>query len=415
MLGWKPLRAARVGQCSALAVVLSVSVLASSGCGSDSEPTTSDPVTVDIAKLDVGPYSSKPQELVPKDRTLMGRNLEALRIARLMPLPEDIDPALSKYDGGVAPFTQREDFSAGSVMDVLDGEHFNESTPGFVSGFNIRGRSNQDSTISTSIYAAAMLFETDEAAATAAPALARNGFTSTFRYNDGTEPARSMQFPSASVIWTPRMQTLASWYAVGRFVIVSVSHSMENAMLDVSDQAGLVSLADRATSVIAERLKNFQPTPADKRSQLPMDPEGMLRLTLTRPSGDQTAYAVTGTLDRNTALHRALDRQTTRALYDKTGVDFVSYGAGELVRTRDPAAAQTYVKEVSTSRFLHRVDSPPGLPTALCKRYRGPRPREFPFQCFVSYDRYVAVVWSQQQQDAYQRISAQYAILASDE
>ncbi|WP_067819013.1 DUF7373 family lipoprotein [Nocardia inohanensis] len=396
------------------ALLVAIVVFSGAACGSESDAAQPNPPAVDLSKLDTGAYTAVPQDLVPKDPASMGRNLEALRFARLMPLPEEIDPALSEYDGQAAPFTGPQDFSGGSVLEVLDGEHFAESTSGFVSGFHIRGRSNKDSLISSSIYAAAMLFETDEAAASAAPALARNGFTSNFRYSDGTAPARSAQFPSASVIWTPVLQSLASWYAMGRFVIVAVSHSMENVMLDVSDQAGLVTLADRATSVIAERLKNFQPTPADKRTELPIDAEGMLRLTLTRPPGDQTAYALTGTLDRHTALNRALDRQKTAALYDRTGVDFVSYGAGELVRTRDAAAAATLFKEISASRFLHRIDSPPGLPTALCERYRGPRPREFPFQCFVSYGRYVAVIWSQQQQDVYQRVSAQYAILAND-
>lgn len=414
MFGLNRLWPTRLGGRAVLALVLVVASLASAGCGSESEAASSDSVAVDLTKLDVGTYATAPQDLVLKDPAMMGRNLEALRFAKLMPLPEDIDPGLTHHAGYVAPFTRPADFSGGAVLELLDGEHFVDSTPGFVSGFHIRGQSNSDSSISYAIYAAAMLFETDEAATAAAPALARNGFTTNFRYGDGTEPARSAQFPDAAVIWTPKMQTLASWYAVGRFVIVAVSRNIENTLLNVSDQASLVKLADRATDVISERLKNFQPTPADKRSELPVDPEGMLRLTLLRPAGDQTGYALTGTLDRGTALQRAFDRKSIRSLYDRTGVDFISYGAGELARTRDAAAADDYVQQISTSRFLHRIDSPPGLPSAKCERYRGPRAREFPFYCFVAFGRYAAAVWSQQQQDVYQRISAQYAILAND-
>ncbi|WP_157762198.1 DUF7373 family lipoprotein [Nocardia yamanashiensis] len=414
MLGLKKLWRVGVGQRAVLALGLAIAVAASAGCGSESEAATSNSGSIDLSKLDVGTYSSGPQDLTPKDPALLGRNLEALRFAQLMPLPQEIDPALSHRAGAVAPFMRSEDFSGGSILEVLDGDHFAENTPGFVSGFHIRGQSSSDQVISYSISAAAMLFETEEAAAVAAPALARSGFTERFKYSEGTEPARSSMFPTASAVWTPKMQTFASWYATGRFVIVSVTRSMENVLLQVTDQTGLVTLADRTTSLIAERLKNFQPTPADKRPGLPVDPEGILRLTLSRPPGDQTSYAVTGTLDRNTALQRVVDPTKTRVLYEKAGVDFIGFGAGELVRTRDAASAEIYMKEVSASRFLHRIDSPPGLPVALCEKYRGPRKREFPFHCYVAYGRYAAEVWSQQQQDAYQRISAQYAILAND-
>ncbi|UGT39660.1 hypothetical protein LTV02_26845 [Nocardia yamanashiensis] len=414
MLGLNRLWPARFGQRAALALVLVITGLTSVGCGSESEAVNSTSDSIDLSKLDVGPYSAGPTDVVPKDRAAMGRNLEALRLARVMPLPQEIDPALTYYAGDVAPFTRAEDFDGGAVLELLDGERFAENTSGFVSGFHIRGQSSDDKSIAYNISAAAMLFETDEAASVAAPALARTGFTRNFKYGEGTEPAQSLQYPTAAVIWTPKMQTLASWYATGRFVIVAVALNRENVQLNVSDQAGLVALADHTTSVIAERLKNFQPTPMDKLSELPVDPEGMLRLTLSRPTGDRTGYAVTGRLDSKTALQRSTDLARIRELYERTGVDYISYGAGELVRTRDAAAAGVYMKEISASRFLHRIEPPPGLPVALCEKYRGPRSRAFPYHCYVTHGRYAAEIWSQQQQDAYQRISAQYAILAND-
>ncbi|GAB2562676.1 DUF7373 family lipoprotein [Nocardia heshunensis] len=395
--------------CAVAGAMLTVLSIAACGSGHGA----AQPDSVDLTKLDTGGYATKPQPVAPADPDRAARYLEAIRLGEVMPLAKDIDPALTYNPDGAYPFTNAATY-ADANLGIVDYEHFAANTPGFVGGFGIYGQSNRDLEISYSLSAAALLFDTDEQASTAVPALAHTGFSTKYHFDEGSEPASSAAYPSARGVWTPDTQILASWYATGRFVIVTVADNPEDESMHVSDQAGLVARSDHATAVIAERLKNFHPTPADKRIELPLDPAGMIRRTLQRPVGDLTYDPVDGVFDRNTALHLAEDPDETRRLYDKTGIEFLSTGAGELVRARDAAGAAAYIEAVSIDKFHPRIDSPPGLPSARCVTYHGPKPLQFPFHCYVSYGRYAATVWSQQVLDAYQRISAQYAILAND-
>ncbi|MFE3222544.1 hypothetical protein [Nocardia sp. NPDC059228] len=397
----------------AAAAAVAVSVLVSAGCGSESH--AAEEQSVDLSKLDTGNYGTKPRNVQAKNPAQIGKYLEALRIGNIMPLAQDIDPALTHNVPDVNPFTSGDSFLAdqlagnAAAFGWLNMTEFDANTPGFIAGFQTGARSNEDSAISFELKDAVMVFESDDAATTAASALARSGFGK----DEGTEPAHSTTYPSAQIAWTAKDQALASWYATGKFVVLALAINHENAMLHESDQPGLLSLSDKAISVTVDRLKAFQPTPKDKLADLPLDPQGIIRMTLIRPAGDSTAFAFDGTLDAHGALHPADDPNTTRALFDKTGVDLVSYGAGQVVRTRDSAAAATYVTDKGSAKFQRPVDPPSGLPGARCVEYHGPSKNEFPFRCLAAYGRYAAEVWSTQKQDVYQRISAQYAMLAN--
>ncbi|MFE2995116.1 hypothetical protein ACFXG4_08925 [Nocardia sp. NPDC059246] len=411
--GYGRLRSARIGVRAAATAVLAISVLVSAGCGSESRAAEENPV--DLSKLDTGNYGTKPRNVQAKNAAQIGRYLEALRLGNIMPLAQDIDPALTRNVPDVNPFTDGDSFLADQLagntaaFGWLNMTEFDANTPGFVAGFQTGARSNEDSTISYELKDAVMVFESNDAAAAAASALARSGFGK----NEGTEPAHSATYPSAQIAWMAKDQALASWYATGKFVILALAINHENAMLGESDQPGLLALSDKAISVTADRLKAFQPTPKDKLADLPLDPQGMIRMTLIRPAGDSTAFAFDGTLDAHGALHPDDDPNATRALFEKTGVDLVSYGAGQVVRTRDSTAAETYIADKSAVKFEHPIDSPSGLPGARCVEYRGPNQSAAPFSCFAAYGRYAAEVWSTQKQDVYQRISAQYAMLVN--
>lgn len=405
------LRSARIGVRAAAAAALAVSVLVSAGCGSESHAT--DEKSVDLSKLDTGKYPTKPQEYAPKDKALAARQTEALRLGSAMPLPMEIDPALTHGMQGFHPFTGVESFEGDPFLIVLNNTDFAANTPGLVAGFAAAAQSNDDWNISYSLRDAVMIFDSDDAASAAATALARSGFART-ESTDPAEPAHSEQYPSAQVIWLPKNQVLASFYATGKFVIVTIARNTENAELKVSDQPGLVALSDKATAVTADRLKTFQPTPKDKLAELPLDPQGLLRLTLPVPSGDVIAYAFNGTLDKHGALQMVGDSAKSQSRLDQAGVDYLTYGAAQLVRTRDAAAAMKYLQERPRKKFERRIDSPPGLPDAECFKVRTPNTDSFGYHCYFALGRYSVEALSAQQQDAYQRISAQYAMLAND-
>ncbi|MFD7841538.1 hypothetical protein ACFV4K_01180 [Nocardia sp. NPDC059764] len=396
---------------AAAAAALAISVLVSAGCGSESH--SAEQQTVDLTKLDTGSYATKPQQFEPKDAALAARTTEALRLGNVVPLPMDIDPALTHRMLGVQPFTGVDSFEGDPFLQVLDNEHFTANTPGLVAGFATSAKSDADNNIAFSLREAVMIFDTADSATSAASALARGGFART-ESPELAQPASSPQYPSASVTWVPNYQLLASFYATGRFVIVTVAQNTENMQLKVSDQPGLLNLSDKATSATVERLKNFQPTSTDKLAALPLDPQGILRLTLRRPTGDPMAYSFDGVLDNKGALHSSADPSKTAPRYDHTGVDYVGYGVGQMVRTRDTEAAKRYIQEIPVSRFEHRIDPPPGLPSASCYKAKAPNATQFSFHCYVTFDRYAVAVPAAQQQDVYQRTSAQYAILANN-
>ncbi|MEC3955003.1 hypothetical protein VMT65_18320 [Nocardia sp. CDC153] len=389
------------------AVVVGLSIMVSAGCGTDSRSER-----VDLGKLDTGSYATTPQDPKAADATVRARVIEALRLGNVMPVGSEVDPALTHNTDVAHVFVGKNSFSG-----YLNVEHFDSDTPGFVTGFATEAQAPAEAG-RYSLDNAVMIFDSDAAAAKAAEALARTGFDLKDDERADLVSLQSDRHPAAHIIWHPKKQNLASWYPMGRFVLVTVINQAEEFYLqsywNAAPAPAPMALADKAIDVTADRLKSFQPTPPDKITGLPLDPDGILRLTLPRPEGDRTANAFPGALDKHGALHKADEPEVARALFERTGVDLVGYGAGELVRTRDSAAARTYFDTAFIDKFQHRIDSPPGLPNARCVKYHGPRQSAFPFTCYVTFGRYVASVWSQQQQDVYQRISAQYAILAND-
>ncbi|MFE3188691.1 hypothetical protein ACFXHA_06750 [Nocardia sp. NPDC059240] len=407
--GYGRLRSARFRVRAAVAVALAASVLVGAGCGSESHADETKPV--DLSKLDTGTYPTKPHQYAPKDAALAARNAEALRLGSAMPLPMEIDPALTHTMLGVHPFTGADSLEGTAFLDMLNIKDFAANTPGLVAGFATAAQSEDDWNISRSMRQAVMIFESPDAANSAALALAHSGFF------PGTSrvppvPVPSTAYPSAQVIWLPDDQILASFYATGQFVIISTAVNEENWQLKVSDLPGLQTLADKATAAAVDRLATFQPTAKDKLSDLPLDPQSMLRLTIPLPASPIFAYAFDGTLDKRTDLGLASDAAKTRASFDKAGVDYVSYGTTQLIRTRDAAAAKDLYEGRTRTKFEQLIDSPPGLSTAQC--FKGTRSGSPSFHCYLTYGRYLAQAMSTQQQDAYQQISAQYAILAND-
>ncbi|MEU1429286.1 hypothetical protein ABZ412_19615 [Nocardia sp. NPDC005746] len=404
------LRSARLGVRAAAAAALAISVVVSAGCGSESHAAEEKPA--ELSKLDTGNYPTKPQDPIAADPAKQARILEAARLGNILPLGSEIDPTLARNGSGVHIFTEPNTYDG-----ILNVDHFAEDAAGFVVGFATSARPADDVFLGYTLTNTVMIFDSDAAAANAANALVRHGF---WLSQDGAvvDSLHSAQHPAAQIIWAPTEQRLASWYPTGKFVIFTMFDLVENRSVEhsfgVAPEPAPLALADKAIDVTTERLKTFQPTPPDKLASLPLDPDGMLRVTLPRPAGDQTSAAFTGTLDRQGMLHVVENPAKYRDLFEKTGVDSISDGAGFLVRAKDSDSAQTFLDSASASRYQHRIDPPAGLPNAHCVKYHGPDDHAAPFHCYVAYGRYAATVWSQQQQDVYQRISAQYAILANN-
>ncbi|GAB2562644.1 DUF7373 family lipoprotein [Nocardia heshunensis] len=407
--GYGRLRSARIGVRAAAATALVVSALVSAGCGSESH--AADDQKADAGKMDTGSYATNPQDPTTPDSAKRGRVLEGARLGNIVPLASDIDPTLIHNAPVTNVFTDANSF--GGLVNV---DHFADDAKGFVVGFATSGHPAEDASLGYTLTNAVMIFDSDAAAAGAATSLAHSGLT----LPGGTQvdSVQSSQHPAAQILWAPTEQRLASWYPTGKYVIFSMIDQVENKSVEqafgLAPDPAPLALADKAIDVTTAALKSFQPTAPEQLSTLPLDPDGMLRLTLSRPKGDQTVEAFSGTFNQHGMLHLVGKPADYKALFDKTGVDSVSDGAGFLVRAKDAASAQIFVDGVSASRFQNRIDPPAGLSSARCVQYHGPDEHAAPFHCYVSHGRYAATVWSQQKQDVYQRISAQYAILVND-
>ncbi|MEV6771306.1 hypothetical protein AB0N05_22065 [Nocardia sp. NPDC051030] len=398
----------------ALAVILlAMTVGVVSSCDSGSDATQADPV-IDVSKLDVGSYRAEPKDFAPKNTQFVARVFEAERMGRVLPLPSEVDPTLKvNRDDWTHVFLAPDEAHTSPMYAWLRKDGFAEDAKGFVAGFAATGQTGEDVRVSDTESTSVLLFESDQAATAASDALARRGWNLT-AYEDGTqvEPARSVMHPDAVTSWVPSQQMLASWYATGKFVIVAIAESEENRKLKVSDQSRLLALTDRAITVTSDRLKSFQPAPPDQLTSVPMDPDGMLRMSLERPDGD-SYQNMPGVYDLAGYLHFTRDPAKARSTYENFGIDRVSSYGSELFRTRDAAAAKDFLATELVDKFKRHAESPAGLPNARCNQYHGPEGKlATPFYCYVAFGRYVAMTYGSQLADAQQRISAQYAILA---
>lgn len=387
-------------------------VAGGTGCGSDSGPAAPEPV-VDLAQLDVGGFATQPKRFEPKDRRMVGRYFEAEALGGVVPLTVEMDPSLKvNRQEVVHAFIEPGESHLSPMFYYLPTTGFDSDAAGFVAGFTSTGQSETDWHIGNSMSVSVLLFETEGQAAAAAKALSARGF-----YNNPDRPAeilpvKSSKYPDVIFSFRTDVKAVAGWYATGKYVIVPVAESPEDAQLNVSAPEKLLSLVESAIRVVSERVRNFTPTPVDQFSQRNLDPDDMLFRTLPRAAGDSYKQPP-GVYDATTDLHFAEFPDRTRAMYDRAGVDRIGYGATQVVRARDAAAADGYLAEVTIDKYMVDVEAPKGLPGARCRKYRGPEQNAVPYYCYAAYDRYVGFASASQLGEAQQRISAQYAILAN--
>ncbi|QVI21874.1 hypothetical protein KHQ06_01545 [Nocardia tengchongensis] len=206
-----------------------------------------------------------------------------------MPLPMEIDPALTTNAGGVHPFTSVSDLlvpemrGGKTAFGWLNDTAFTTDPAGFTAGFATSARTDSDADLGYQLTALVMTFDSDSDAAAAATVFAADGFPD---FGNGVgEPAQSTAHPGALLSWLPGSQYLAGFYPTGRFVIGTLVDNREKHYEKISDLPDLIAKSDKAIAVTEDRLKSFRPTPPDQLTILPLDPLGIVRLTLPRPPG----------------------------------------------------------------------------------------------------------------------------------
>ncbi|MEV6562546.1 hypothetical protein AB0M22_42970 [Nocardia sp. NPDC051756] len=386
----------------ALAVGLAVLSLGTAGCGSDS-PTP--PPAVDISQLDVGSYATAPRE-IGKPGFDRARLSEGQRLGSFVSLPMDIDPRFTSQ-----PYSETSSLMAfiETLYNLnLSAESFKANTPGFIAGFYSLAYSENEISLATSLTNTVLLFSDEHSATSAAAALA----PAVAAKEELSEPVGISKHRDAVAYWKPGTQELHSFQASGQYVIYTEVKDAAKIAVGTTDLPAMISLVDKSLDTVGARLREFRPTPPDKLTDVPMDHDGMLGRSLPRPTEDGWRNPP-GLYDRAGALNLSSDPVRDKKLFDEAGVDWLAYNAGHLYRAENPKGAQLVRDGHSAPNKLHRRIGPPkNLPDARCLEYR-PKDILIPrFHCVVAYDRYTAEVWSDQLIDVYQRISAQYAMLA---
>ncbi|MFD6160144.1 hypothetical protein ACFWF7_27240 [Nocardia sp. NPDC060256] len=384
-----------------LAAGLAVLSVSTAGCGSQSPAP---PPVVDISQLDVGSYATAPRE-IGKPGFDRARLSEGQRLGSFVPLPMDIDPRFTIQAGSETNLTSG--FIETLYSLELSADSFRPIAPGFIAGFYSLGYSEKDTLIATSMTNTVLLFSDQQAAALAAPALAQ----AVAAKRGLSEQVSIGKLPDAHAFWKPGTQELYTFQASGQYVIYTAIKDHAKITLDTTDLPAMVALTENCLDVVGARLREFRPTPPDKLTDIPLDHDGMLGRSLTRPKEDDWSNPP-GLYDRNGALHLTNDPVRDKKLFEEAGVDWMANYAGQLFRAQNPQGAQRIRDSHSAlSKTYHSTESPKNLPDARCRELRVKNlfiPR---FHCVVSYDRYSAEVWSDQLIDVHQRISAQYAIL----
>ncbi|MFD6397837.1 hypothetical protein [Nocardia sp. NPDC060249] len=400
-----------------MSATVSVACLLATGCGGEAGstgPVVAPESQVDLSKLEMGNYPSKPIPLGMAQTDDEAALAEARRIAEVMPLPTEIDPALNFTNR----FNQSRTFTDVSHYPLsrdllMSREDFNIFAPGFVSGYYSEGRTNFNGNLSWTLNNYALLFTDAEAAKKAVPSLGAKHQEILGANYEGTRLAR---FPEAHAVWTPRSDAIYVWHSVGQFLVLTVVRDNLSDQIGSDDLPGMQARAEKVIAAMTPSLSKFTPTPRDKWTSLDRDVDGMLAMTVPATNDSVTDGAtIPSAYQKHGALQVSLNITEDQRLFDETGVDVAAFNGGELYRTKNAESAQLLEKRRGErGRMFVAAPSPPGLPSAKChenrEKFRGVNPR---FYCTISFGRYAAQISANQLTDAHQRISAQYSLLAN--
>jgi hypothetical protein len=365
--------------------------------------------SVDIAALDVGNYPTKPKEFGNATSLREGRIREAQRLAEFVALPYEIDPALKFPTPAASVVIDSKGYSQ------LARDNFDVDAKDMVTGYLAGGGTVEDNSSGYDLHNIVFLFPDEAKAAKAATDLEHSDFV----VNSANQPVPIPKYPTAHAHWQPTKQSIGSWYAYKQFVIVTWVFDYGHIYANTTDLGALQATVEKSIAVMAPKLDKFVPTPADKLATLALDEDGLLGHALQ--SSEETKRPDSpGVYRGHGGLHLQTDAESAAAIFDDAGVDLSAFNDGGLYRTRDAAAAVKFQTE-SIEGLLEnydKVDAPPTLADrAQCVAPKPDAPKfgqHSGYVCIVTYGQFVGEVVARQKQDAYQKIAAQYALLASE-
>ncbi|WP_194817405.1 hypothetical protein [Nocardia sp. XZ_19_385] len=383
----------RHGIRAALAGITALALLATAcGGGQDSNPSG----PADLAKLDAGNYPISPRDLEKERTAETGAIQEAIKLGSFVPLITDLDSRL--VHGRIT--------AAGKITPqhppttwVTPSEKFTEFVPGLVAGWRTAGSRRENPNLGLNVELALLRFTSAELAVNAARVLAEE----THKTNPPKHPLEIAGYPGHTFL--SYNDAVETWLPRGDYV---VKLFIRNVLATPPDPAPLLDFAKRALDKQFELLQGYAPTAADKLSENPIDPEGLLARTLPSPDlGTDEDH--TGVYPVAAELHLRSRPDMMKRAYDDAKVDLIATAGSQIYRTGDPAAAERLLAALTeglTASF-YPYDSPPGLPDAKCYKAKSGST----FGCYLTYEHLLAEVVASQPQDLNQKMAAQYKLL----
>jgi serine/threonine protein kinase len=405
----------------AAAVVLVVAVAAgfgiwklTSGKSTQGQAPTPTTPAVDISKLDVGRYGTKPRPLPGPTTEEEGRFLEAFRLAEGIANPFEIDPKLDHLYGLATPDPK---FAATSIAGT--------GTPlvqpvlekyGMISGYIVQAYSKRIQEFARAPGGDAQLvlltsFPNDDAAARAATEIDATDFA----VNPDNEHTTIPGYPQAKAHYRPGYPSVAATMANGRLVVSTLTSS--STAPDLSD---LTRRLQRTFDKLTPLMDQLLPAVEAGLTSLPLDPDHMLSRSFI--AGEQPKVSAEyGSMGPRAVALCADSGAVKEGLFEQAGVDRCAFSSdSQVLRAKDETAASALLPKLAQSdaeEYVdHEVAPPDGLTNAKCyeqKQKIWSDNDKVRFVCGVSFGRYVAWVWSNEEKDVRQRAAAQYAILVN--
>ncbi|MFD3702355.1 hypothetical protein ACFWUP_04350 [Nocardia sp. NPDC058658] len=330
-----------------------------------------------------------------------GKLAEGLRMAEVLALPTDIDPAYPRHVGSNVLTSARLMIVTGhhkAIEEVAD-EH--RLLAGFVTErFNGADASADRSWLTHGV----MRFPNAATAATAAA--------------DFAVAATEQQGMLQTGKWTPAMlpgspaTQLVLLEDRGRLSGMAFTPQDEFVVFTEVQAGGRPDIERTITKALERQrplLDSFTPTPERELAKLPYDPDGIYDLSVGDNGSGRGAYRQHG------ALLFAEDQQAAVSLYREVGVSAMAIQGSTVYRTTDSAGAAKLAAATSAAIAAAWTKSvapaPSDVPGATC--LTNGEEHANAWVCLVTGGRYVGEVWGKSQDETHAAAREQQRVLAA--
>lgn len=168
------------------------------------------------------------------------------------------------------------------------------------------------------------------------------------------------------------------------------------------------SLVAKAIDAQLPKLQGFTPANAGTLADVPVDPTGLLAVTLLSPSNSPTKNAE---YSSDAALHFQMDPIASAKTFKDNGITKMTMGLTNVFQTGDPWDAVSVVNKFAAEvgADAQPADAVPGLPLSKCASVQQGKQ----FYCVAPAGNYAIEGYGKDLQDTHEQVAAQYILLTA--